>query len=272
MHRRISIHQVSLPGLTLTQFVQQARDLAVSRVSFMSPPLLAEGGLDEARAALGPGDVAAETIAHPFLAAGDLSQGAPILQAARDRLMRLIDHAAALKARSIYMLTGGRGSLNWQQAADVFEKSMAPCNAYAQSAGIRLAIENAPSLYADIHIAHTLADTLTLAEISGIAVCIEIYFCWAEAGLPALFARAMKNCALVQLSDYVLGDRALPNRAVPGDGAIPLAEIISWLQDAGYRGVYDLELLGPRIDREGHRQAVTRAAGNVGEILTRLGY
>jgi sugar phosphate isomerase/epimerase len=75
------------------------------------------------------------------------------------------------------------------------------------------------------------------------------------------------RCELVQLSDYVYGDRALPARAVPGDGAVPLARLLKDLDSAGYRGAYELELLGPRIDAEGHTAAVRRAAAKLDTLL-----
>ena len=81
----------------------------------------------------------------------------------------------------------------------------------------------------------------------------------------------MKRCHLVQVADYVLGDRAFPCRAVLGDGAIPLDRILGWILAAGYRGAFDLELMGPRIDQEGHVEAVRRTAERLGELLTRLG-
>jgi sugar phosphate isomerase/epimerase len=79
------------------------------------------------------------------------------------------------------------------------------------------------------------------------------------------------RAGLVQVSDYVLGDRALPGRAVPGDGTIPLERLLGQLLELGYEGMFDLELLGPRIDEEGHRAATARAAERTGEILTSLG-
>jgi hypothetical protein len=39
----------------------------------------------------------------------------------------------------------------------------------------------------------------------------------------------------------------------------------------GYSKGFDLELLGPRIDEEGHVSAARRAAGYVGNVLDRLG-
>jgi sugar phosphate isomerase/epimerase len=75
----------------------------------------------------------------------------------------------------------------------------------------------------------------------------------------------------VQVSDYVLGDRTTPCRAVPGDGAIPLERLIGEVLEAGYGGVFDLELIGPRIEAEGHRPATLRAAEILSEILVKLG-
>ncbi len=144
------------------------------------------------------GDIAVETVAHVFRA-GHLSRERDEWREPRESLARLIDIAAELGARSIYMLTGGHGGLRWEEAADCFCEAIAPCVDQAKAAGIELAIENASALYAEIHIAHSLADTITLAEMAGVGVCIELFFCWAEAGLPALFARAMPRCQLVQL-------------------------------------------------------------------------
>lgn len=269
MHERISVHQMCFAGAGLSDYVRQCRTLGARRIGFISPALLAPGGLAEARAALAGGDFAVETLAHVFRA-GHLSSDRKDWRESRESLARLIDIAAGLDARSIYMLTGGHGGLRWEDAADCFCEAIAPCVEQARAAGIGLAIENASTLYAEIHIAHSLADTLTLAEMAGVGVCIELFFCWAEAGLPALFARAMPRCLLVQISDYVYGDRALPARAVPGDGAIPLQAIVRLLLDAGYAGSFDLELLGPRIDAEGPPAAVARATAHVSELLTHL--
>ena len=73
------------------------------------------------------------------------------------------------------------------------------------------------------------------------------------------------------MSDYIYGDRAFPCRAVPGDGEVPLERIFDWLLNAGYKGAFDLELLGPRIEQEGRAKAVRRAAERVSAMLVELG-
>jgi sugar phosphate isomerase/epimerase len=183
----------------------------------------------------------------------------------------VIDAAAAIGADMVYLLTGGRGSLSWEQAAERFCAAVAPCAAAARDAGVSLAIENASSLYADIHIAHSLRDTITLAEAAGLDICIDLFHCWAEAGIDTLVLRALPRTRLIQLSDYVLGDRALPARAVPGDGAIPIERFLEQVLTAGYLHGFDLELIGPRIESEGRLEAAGRACETVAAMLHRLG-
>ncbi|RJF91287.1 sugar phosphate isomerase/epimerase family protein [Sphingomonas cavernae] len=268
MHERISIHQVCFPASSISAFAQSCRTIGAGRMSIASPSLLTEGGTSESRSAVRNHGLIIETINHPFGIHANLEEDEG---RAAETLMRVIDIGAELGARSIYLLTGGRGGLSWEAAADGFAERVAPCAEAARQAGLALMIENAPALYADIHIAHSLADTIRLAEQAKIGVCVELFFCWGDAGLGDLLRHALPRCGLVQLSDYVLGDRSLPARAVPGDGVIPLEAIISELLDAGYGGAFDIELIGPRIDAEGHLAATTRAAQHVSAMLERLG-
>jgi sugar phosphate isomerase/epimerase len=268
MHDNISVNSLCFPGAPLAGLAQSWDDLGARRVSVISPLLQAEG-VPAVREVLRTGDYALETIAHQFVV-GQLSPSADARAASRAALDGVIKAAAELGGRSIYMTTGGHGTLTWEQAAEVFSEAIAPCLATAGDAGIELMIENAATLYADIHIAHSLVDAVALAEMAGIGICIDLFGCWSEAGLHEAIERAVPRCHLVQVSDYLYGDRALPARAVPGDGAMPLTRLTQWLIGAGYSGVFDLELIGPRIDAEGHLEATRRAAHNFGDILLSL--
>ena len=262
-HQRLSVHNVTFYGASLADLETYWALLGVSRLSILDSQLLDPGF----PMLLQRHHYAVEAVCHVF--AGGRLAGDP--QAARDALCTLIDTAAGVGARTVYLLTGGRGSLSWQQAAERFCAMVAPCVAHAKTAGVALAIENASSLYADIHLAHTLRDTITLAEIGGLDICIDVFHCWAEGDFEAMVQRALPRTALIQLSDYVLGDRALPGRAVPGDGTIPLEAFVAQTLAAGYAHGFDLELIGPRIDREGRLESARRACDVVGAMLNRLG-
>jgi sugar phosphate isomerase/epimerase len=249
----LSVHNVTFLGADAAELQRNWKTLGVRHLSVLDAQLLDPGFAHMIRAEEYP----VEAVYHLFGAAADLS--------------RLIDAAAATGARCIYMLTGGRTGLGWEQAAERFCRAIEPCVREAEQAGVSLAIENASSLYADIHLAHSLRDTITLAELAGIGICIDLFHCWAEADLAGLLKRALPRTQLIQLSDYVLGDRALPARAVPGDGAIPIEAFVAQALEDGYRFGFDLELLGPRIDSEGRLAAAGRACAAVSAMLDRLG-
>jgi sugar phosphate isomerase/epimerase len=270
MHDRLSINAICFPGAGFRELAGYWQALGARRVSLVSS-LVMEEGRATAMEALRSCDCRVETMMHPFLFGRPLEPREESWHAARASLDRAIEDAQALGARSMYILTGGHGTLTWEEAAEAFRAAVAPCVAKARHAGIPLMIENAPALYADSHIAHTLRDAVTLAEIANMGVCIEFFACWTEAGLRESIERAVPRSSVVQVCDYVCGDRSLPSRAVPGDGGIPVKRMIEWVLEAGYRGVFDLELLGPRIDKEGRLNAVRRAADNVGEMLRSLG-
>lgn len=261
MHPRVSLHQVAFASEPTAAFLAHCRAISLARATLATPLL----DLDEAHAGLTEG-LTAECINHPLGFALDGDPGP-----ATAGLLRAIEAAADLGARSIYLLTGGRGGLDWEAAADRFAQLVAICRPAAEAADVRLLVENAPASNADVHIAHTLRDAVALAEIADMGLCLDLHCCWAEAGLDELFRHAMPFTGLVQVSDYVLGDRGSPCRAVPGDGAIPLERLLGQVLDAGYEGAFDLELVGPRIAQEGHHAATARAATRLSEMLTRLG-
>jgi sugar phosphate isomerase/epimerase len=271
MHDRLSVHSVCFRDAGLRELAGHWRSLGVRRVSLYNG-LLETEGLAAAQAALASGDCCLETITHNFLPYGQQVDAQDVSwERAQEKLIRLIADAKTLGAQSIQLFTGGHGALTWEDAAERISTALSPCVAQARTAGVALIIENAPPVYAAMHLAHSLRDTVTLAELAGVGVCIDVFSCWTEAGLEQTIERAIARTSLVQLGDYVLGDTTSPGRAVPGDGNIPLGRIIDWILRAGYRGTFEIEVLGPRIDAEGRVQATQRASRFLTETLSALG-
>lgn len=265
MHERISITANCFPGAGWPELVAAWRDLQPRRVGFLGMQL--EAG----RKVLREGGYALETVIHPFMLGHQLDADPAVIAAEQAKLCEAIALAGDLGSRSIFMGSGGRGGLTWEQAAEAFAGIIAPCLAAAERAGVALLIEGTPTLYADLNIALSLRDTVTLAEMAGVGICLDVFSCWTEAGLQETIARATPRCGLIQIADFVPGDRALPARAVPGDGAIPIRRMIIWALEAGYEGAFDIELIGPRIDAEGHLAAVRRSAEWLDRTLRELG-
>jgi sugar phosphate isomerase/epimerase len=168
--------------------------------------------------------------------------------------------------------TGPAGQLTWEDAADAYADAVGPVfEEYAIPRGINVAIEHTNGLRVDVGFLHTLRDAIDLARRVGVGVCMEINACWAERNLGATIVDGVDTIRIVQLSDFAIGTKSTPNRLVPGDGDIPMRRIVGQLLDAGYDGVFDLEMIGPRIDEEGYESASTRAVEYVGGLLRDLG-
>lgn len=269
IHDRISINMASFMGAGLLQSSDYWQAIGAKRITLSSPLLLGEEREATCELIRSNG-YQVVTVSHLFEPAA-LPQQRSAWDAPRQRLSALIDRCAEVGAPAICMLTGGRGSLDWEDATALYAEMLAPCLARASDAGISLAIESTQPLFADHHLGTGLRDALLVAETAGIGLCPDIFAGWTEAGLRETLVRAAPRMITVQVSDYVYGDRSLPCRAVPGDGVIPLQRIFGWILDAGFKGPFDIEALGPRIAEEGFPQALRRAADTVGTMLRALG-
>jgi sugar phosphate isomerase/epimerase len=178
-----------------------------------------------------------------------------VWDAHRDRLQAAFD---AFGARLV-VTTGPSGTLGWDEAGDAFTELIEPVPF--------VALENTSPLRLDLSFVTTLWDTYDVADYANVEVCVEVNSCWAERGLDETLRQAAPRIAHVQLSDWKIGSLCTPDRCVPGDGDIPLARVLKWLDDAGYEGAYELELIGPQIEQEGYDAAIARAVEHTTVLL-----
>ena len=266
MHPAISINTLCLEPAPLARQAEQVARLGSRGITPTVAQILETGPAVAARAFRDAGlQVAGLThMAFGFATPAEAD-------AARKRLDATLAIAAEIGAAAVIMTTGGRGALDWPSAASAFADAVAPCAERAGKAGIALGIEPTSHLYADVSIAHRLADTVRLARRGAIAPIIDIFGCWFDSDFEDALAQAAPLSPLAQISDYVYGDRGLPCRAVPGDGAVPLERIVPIMAGAGFRGWWDLEIIGPRIAAEGADTALPRAAAHLGRLLEQAG-
>jgi sugar phosphate isomerase/epimerase len=191
--------------------------------------------------------------------------------AQRDRIRRALDAAEAVRAECLILTTGPAGQLAWDDAADALAEALDPVLTEARHRAVPVGIEHTNSLRVDVGFVHSLRDVIDLARRLDVGVCVELNACWAERGLAATIRDGVDTFRLVQVSDYAVGTLSTPNRLVPGDGDIPLERILGQVLGAGYRGVFDLELIGPRIDEEGYGPAAQRALERLDGLLAGLG-
>lgn len=176
-----------------------------------------------------------------------------------DMLMRAVDLAAAIGTPIVATTIGPAGHLRWEDALDQRQHDLARVLAHARACGVRITLENTHSLRSEVGFLHTLRDTVAAARQLGTGVCADLYCCWAERGLAETLVDGTDVIWTAQYADFVHGTMTQPNRWVPGDGDLPVDNLVAAVVVSGFTGTHEVELVGPRIDAEGPVRAVRRA-------------
>jgi sugar phosphate isomerase/epimerase len=185
----------------------------------------------------------------------------------RAQMVEAIDLAAVVGG-CVYFTPGRRDGRSFDELTASLSEAVAPCAAYAHENGVRLAIE--PSLRTDVSYAHRLADGLDVAIQANIDVIADLGNCWMERDYEDTVRRAGSRIGMVQFADAVFGSPGVPppgGRAVPGDGDLPIDRFIRATVEAGHTGAFELEMVGPLIEREGHGAALRRGVERASRVL-----
>jgi sugar phosphate isomerase/epimerase len=121
----------------------------------------------------------------------------------------------------------------------------------------------------DLAFLHSFDEALDFVDAVGspwLGAVLELNNAWIERRLYANIAARTAAICVVQVSDFRVGTMTAGSRVVIGDGDIPLRRICAALEAAGYRGWYDIELLGPEIESEGYESVVPRATARFREL------
>jgi sugar phosphate isomerase/epimerase len=256
VHPRLSVSAICSWGLTFDEDLELWSSLGVDHVGLFLDKLEAAGaGLDRAAGRVRDAGLAVSTLAcRGFdLAVPDTWPGR------RRSLDAALDAAATMEARCLFVTAGAPGPLGWDDCVRALGDALAPLQDRAARLGVRVAVEHTNPMRRDIGFIHTLRDMVEVARLLDVGVVVEVTNCWAERGVEDTIADGADTFEVVQVSDYVVGTVTATERAVPGDGDIPLARMIATICDAGFDGPFELEMLGPRVEAEGYGPSIARA-------------
>ena len=193
-------------------------------------------------------------------------------EATLERLAPAIADAVALGSPVVFTITGPTSPrMPTGEACDRLVRCLGKAEGHARASGVTLAIEHSSPALRSHGFVCSLADAAAVARDAGVCVAVELQNCWYERDLDRLFREHVERFAVVQCSDFVVGEELRMNRRVPGDGDMPLEWMIGELLEAGYGGHFDLEILGPAIEAEGYAAAIMRGAEWLARRLTAWG-
>lgn len=166
---------------------------------------------------------------------------------------KAIEEAEALGAPLIVLVCGSDPGQSLADSRKQIEEGIQEILPTAAAAGIKLAIEPLHPMYADSRSAiNTLSQANDLAEAINspfVGVAVDVYHLWWDPALENEIKRCGKNQHLLafHICDWNLPTTdLLLDRALMGEGCIPVPKIRSWVEDAGFTGFHEVEIFSNR--------------------------
>lgn len=160
--------------------------------------------------------------------------------------------AAAVKAPVLIVYSGARAGHTHSHARRLFKTALTELAPLAADLGVTLAIE-------PIHIGCAgewtfltdLGETMDLiasVDHPRVRLVFDVYHLCQGGANVGRIREIAGSVALVQLGDSRGAPTGEPNRCRLGEGTLPLREIVAAFEQAGYRGDYELELMGEDVE------------------------
>ena len=160
--------------------------------------------------------------------------------------------AAAMQAGCLVTFTGGRNGHTRRHARRLVREALSEIEPIAADYDVTLAIEPMHSSCADEwSIVSKFDEAIALIDEQGsphIQLALDTYHLDYDRQSLDLLANHVDRIAVVHLSDGRMPPDSEQSRCRLGEGAAPLEDIVQMLAAQGYRGDYDVKLMGPEIE------------------------
>lgn len=207
--------------------------------------------------AVGP-DRARDLLArHGLVAANCIPEGNSILpyvlspepadpMARVEAFLPRMERMARLNPESIVVITGPQGDRSAAEVTDLCLAGFARIGQVAADLGVTVALEPIHRSVRDVFtVIWDLPGTLDLLgqlDQPAFKVLVDTWHLWDTPGVTQLLLQHGDRIGGVHVADWRADTRSWADRAYPGEGILPMAELLDTLDAAGFRGCYDVEL------------------------------
>lgn len=179
--------------------------------------------------------------------------------------------AQALGSPCLVLYSGSRNGHTLSHARRLFATALRELLPVAADAGITLAIEPMHVGCAeDWTFLTSLDEALALIDSLGspyLKLAYDTYHLGHDPQNAARIGQIASHIAIVHLADGKCPPNHEQNRNCLGEGSLPLACMVGALHKAGYRGYYDVELIGEDIESRDYRSLLDSSRKVFGQWL-----
>ncbi len=179
--------------------------------------------------------------------------------------------AKALNAGCLIVHSGSRAMHTQKHVRRLLLSALDKLLPLAEQLKLAIALEPMPpKAGADWTFLSSLEDATELVSrynSPSLRLVFDTYYWGLEADLESRLPAVVPFLALVQLADSKFPPSREPNRCGLGNGRLPLANILRTLTKAGYRGPWEVELMGEEIETSDYRDLLAHSQSAFDSIL-----
>lgn len=251
---RLSINELTTFRWTFEEDLRQYQAVGIAAIGVWRRKI-ADVGEDRAVELLAASGLAVSNMV--WIGGFTGSDGIPYRDALDDA-REAIELAARMKCPTIVVYSGGRAGHTVNHARRLFQNALAELLPLAEERGVKLALEMVhPNYAAEWSILTQVDDLLQLREkldSPALGFALDTYHAGLQPEVLARLADLAPYLSIVHLGDGREAPEQEQTRTRLGDGLVPLGEIIQELTRLGYDGDYDVELLGPEIEKNNYHE------------------
>jgi sugar phosphate isomerase/epimerase len=178
--------------------------------------------------------------------------------------------AGRLRAGCLVVYTGARAGHTHSHARRITRDALRKLSPLADEHGVTLAIEPMHASFAnEWTFLSSIKDALELIDAIE-TPCVKLAFDTYHFGQDVCLQQ-LRECAasiaIVHLGDCRETPNGEMNRCRLGDGVVPLREIVTALIEGGYRGDFDVELLGEEIETANYCELIAHSKAMFDSLL-----
>ena len=168
--------------------------------------------------------------------------------------LKMLEEAASMDLPMVVLVCGAEPKQSLQTSRDQIKQGIASLLPRAHELGVKLAVEPLHPMYADLRSAITsLGQANDLTEYFNddyLGIAVDVYHLWFDDDLENQIRRCGANNKIFA---YHICDWNVPtvdmlnDRGLMGEGCIPLKEIRTWVEDAGFNGFIEVEIFSTRF-------------------------
>lgn len=170
--------------------------------------------------------------------------------------------ASDLQAGCLVVVSGSRAGHTHRHFRQILRDALREVGDVAAQCGIPLALlPMHPRFAGEASFLMTLDQTLEVLHDCAhpfVGLAFDVFQLAQTRDLVARVPDALPWIKTVQLSDWRMNPRPGNDRVLPGEGILPIAEIVEQLEAGGYQGYYDFEIWSDELWKVDYVQLVQR--------------